>query len=92
MASPTQLPRGFISSREAGNRIGQSINIIGAVTDYLPPAPTKGADWQCSLVIKDSSKDAPFEIGFRIKFFRPHELLPKVESLGSIAVCRNVKV
>ena len=87
-----QPPKGFVLSRDVGSKVGQSINIIGVVTDYLPPAPSKGADWQCSLIIIDSHVNIPNNSGFRIKFFRSRELLPKVESLGSLAVCRNIKV
>ena len=92
MLSSMQPPKGFIVSQDAGSKIGQSINIIGVVTDYLPPAPSKGADWQCSLNIIDSLEFLSAKVGLRIKFFRPRELLPEVESLGSIALCRNIKV
>ena len=87
-----QLPKGYILLKDAASKTSQSINIIGVVTDYLLPAPSKGADWQCSLKIKDSSWGFPADSGFRIKFFRPQELLPRVEDVGSIVACRNVKV
>ena len=87
-----QPPKGYILLKDAESRTGQSINVIGVITDYLLPAPSKGADWQCSFKIKDSSWDFSTDSGFRVKFFRPQELLPRVESLGSIAACRNVKV
>lgn len=87
-----QTPKGFVTLRDIASKTNQSINIIGVVTDFLSPAPSRGADWQCCLRITDGSGAFQGQDGIRIKFFRPREQLPEVESLGSVAVCRNVKV
>ena len=87
-----QLPGGYLLLDNVFNRNGQTLNIVGIVVDYQAPVPSRGVDWQCCITLKDSSSWSAALSGFKVKFFKPQELLPSVETLGSIAVCRKVKV
>ncbi len=36
------LPKGFVPLDDVSNRMNQEVNIIGVVTDFLPPSMTRG--------------------------------------------------
>ncbi|KAL9096831.1 MAG: hypothetical protein Q9165_000795 [Trypethelium subeluteriae] len=87
----TKPPQNHCTLPEAFKTHEKSINIIGVVTDYLPPRSTSAEDLLCTLVLQDLELCG--SDGLRVRCFgRTEELLPKVKSLGDVVVLRNIKV
>lgn len=86
----SQLPPGFTDvTTIIANGERDAVNVIGFVTDLLPPAPTTGSDMQMKFVLKDNGSSLQ---GLTIKFFKAHEKdLPQI-STGDVVLLRYVKV
>ncbi|KAK4984578.1 hypothetical protein LTR66_008448 [Elasticomyces elasticus] len=88
------LPEGFSELYAALNAPEpKAFNLIGVVTDFLPPTPTRGTDWTCTFHLKDKSIVNSYDgNGLRVRFFRK-ELsdLPKIEKIGDVIVLRGIK-
>ena len=89
-----KLPPGYVDLFTAATIRDVDINVIGVVTDYLPPSRSKGNDWMCSFSITDDSNRGYREYGdgLKVRFFRPIEAeLPPIQNLGDLVVIRNIR-
>ena len=91
MANPS-LPTSFVDLSTAQNNAGGLVNIVGVVTAFLPPSPTRGTDWQSTFDLSDFSTAESLGRGFKVKVFRPQSEHPPVENLGDIVIMRSLKV
>ena len=83
------LPNGFIDFSTAHAKKDSSLyNVMGVVTDYMPPTSTRGPDWQCTFSLDDSTVPG---IGQKVKFFKPQKDMPPVKGPGDIVILRDVK-
>ena len=88
----SSVPAGFLDLYSASNKQNTDINIIGVVTDYLPPSRSRGTDWMCTFSIADSTLGG-FDNGLKVKFFRPMETeLPAIRGTGDVVLIRNIRV
>ncbi|SPN98905.1 uncharacterized protein DNG_01944 [Cephalotrichum gorgonifer] len=67
------------------------VNIIGLVTDFRPPTPTRGADYKADITLYDASLQNPEDETFHFSIFRPQDLIPNV-SAGDVVYIRSAKV
>lgn len=86
------VPSGFTDLYTASNRHNVDLNLMGVVTDYLPPTRSRGTDWMCTFTIADSTLGGGDD-GLKVRFFKPAQTeLPRIQSTGDVVVLRNVKV
>lgn len=84
-------PPGFVDLYTASTRPNTNLNTMGVVTEYLPPAPSRGTDWMSTFSIADHTSG--YDNSQKVKFFRPNEPeLPKIQGTGDVIVLRNVKL
>ena len=87
-----ELPPGFVDLYTASNQSNKDINVIGVVTDVLPPTRSKGTDWILTFSIIDSTNSG-YGDGQKVRFFRPNEAeLPAVRGTGDVIILWNVRV
>lgn len=91
------LPESFVDLATASTRLNEEINIMGRVTDFLPPNRTRGIDWMCTFSIADEStgfdSDDASRLGFKVRFFRPaQDEMPSIQSSGDVVLLRSVKI
>lgn len=65
------------------------VNVVGIVTDLMPPVQTRGNDLKMTLTICDSTSSD----GLRVNMFQTDKSdFPQVRDLGDIVVLRQLKV
>lgn len=63
---------------------------MGVVTDFLPPARSRGKDWTCNFRLAD---DTTYDDGVKVQFFRPMETdLPQVQCNGDVLILHMIKI
>ena len=86
------VPSGFIDLYTASTRHNVDLNLMGVVTDFLPPSRSRGTDLMCTFSIADSTLGG-YDDGLKVRFFRPTETeLPRIQGTGDVVVLRNVKI
>ena len=86
------VPSGYTDLYKASNRYNAELNLMGVVTDFLPPTQSRGSDWMCTFTIADSTYGGGGD-GLKVRFFRPTQTeLPCIKGTGDVVVLRNVKV
>ena len=91
MASTPPLP--FVDLNTATSRLNRDVNIMGVVTDMMPPRPSNGPDWMFSFSITDLTHDSLNGDGFKIRFFRPLESeLPAIKGTGDVISIRGLGI
>ncbi|KAI1812241.1 hypothetical protein GGS20DRAFT_40446 [Poronia punctata] len=68
--------------------VGRLVNVVGLVTDFQAPIPTKGKDFKCAITIVDNSGDGA---GLTISIFRPEDRMPDPMA-GDVLVITAAKV
>ena len=90
------LPPNFVDLKTACSRLDSEVNVIGSVTDFLPPGRSRGSDWMCSFSITDSTLDRyneSYAEGLKIRFFKPIENeLPAIRKPGDVVLIRFLKI
>lgn len=80
-------PPGFTSLQSLTLNSG-FVNVIGVVVDYLPPAPTRGTDWQCTFNLADESSTLE---GQRVKMFvKDPSKVPPIRGTGDVVILRSI--
>jgi protection-of-telomeres protein 1 len=84
-----ELPKDFVDFETALRRSAQETsNVIGRVTDFLPPRPSRGTDWQSKLELAEFDTFG----SQAVKWFRPNPSdHPQVTGTGDIVVLWNMK-
>ncbi|KAI9765738.1 MAG: hypothetical protein M1840_007171 [Geoglossum simile] len=86
MASP---PIGFVTLDAASTRVNKDLNVIGVVSDFLPPVKSRGEDYMCSFTLCDLSPST----GQLVKVFRPSlDTLPQIQGNGDVVILRQVQI
>ncbi|KAI9761707.1 MAG: hypothetical protein M1835_008135 [Candelina submexicana] len=84
-------PAGFVPLEDTSDFMNKDVDIMGVVTDMLPPSRTKGTDFQSTFSLTDWSNYSSSGLG--IKFFRPKEdQLPTIRGTGDVVILRRMKV
>ena len=87
-----ELPPGFVDLYTASNQLNRDINLLGVITDVLPPTRSKGTDWILTFSITDSTI-VGYGHGQKVRFFKPNEAeLPAIRGTGDVIILWNVKV
>lgn len=87
------IPPKFIDLDTALKRLKTNVNIIGVVTDFQAPAPSRGTDWMCTFSLADSSYGGVYDDGLRIRFFRPMESeMPAITGKGDVVLLRLIGI
>lgn len=86
------LPESFVELSTASSQMNTEVNIMGRVTDFMAPCPTRGNDWMCTFSITDRSLSGDFDEGFRIRYFKPQGEMPTIQSSGDVVLLRNLKI
>ena len=87
----SEIPAGFVDLYSASLRVNIDINVMGVVTDFLPPTRSRGTDWICTFSIADHTSG--YGEGQKVRFFRPQESeLPKIQGAGDVVMLWNVKL
>lgn len=87
------VPSGFVDLFAASSRLSTQVDVIGVVTDIMPPSRSKGTDWICTFSIADSTFGGDYDQGLKIRFFKPTESeLPKIQGTGDVIVLRSMKI
>ncbi|TWU78337.1 hypothetical protein ED733_008545 [Metarhizium rileyi] len=94
LARQGRPPAGFTSIRDVLDgkiNAGSRINLIGVLTDFRAPIPTKGKDWKCQMRIYDQSvEDDPNE-SILLNVFWPQDDMPDARC-GDVIVTFSAKV
>lgn len=87
------LPRGFLDINSALSKINAEVNVMGVVTDFLAPGPSRGTDLMSSFSIADASYGGNYDDGLKVRFFRPlASEMPAVRGTGDVVLLRNIKI
>ena len=89
------LPPAFVDLHTASSRLGSQVNVLGVVTDWMAPTPTRGSDWMCSFSVTDPtySDYGSSAQGLKVRFFRPCENeLPAIRGHGDIILMRSLRI
>ena len=87
------LPRGFVDINSALSRLNAEVNLMGVVTDFLPPGPSRGTDLMSSFSIADPSYGGVYDDGLKVRFFRPlASEMPAIRGTGDVVLLRNIKI
>ena len=87
------LPSGFFDINTASNSHNREVNVMGRVTDYLAPRPSRGTDMMSSFSLTDSSYEGSYGEGLKIRFFKPSEREhPQIRSTGDVVLLRRLNV
>ncbi len=91
----SQLPPRFVDLYKASTRAATDINIMGVVTDYMPPKPTRQADWMCTFSIADRTLGGIGQQGsegLKVRFFKAPNEMPPIQGTGDVVVLRHMNV
>jgi len=81
-----ELPKGFMSLGEASQVSNANHNIMGVVTDILPPIKSRGTDWTVTFTIADLLTFS------RVRMFASSlAALPLFSGTGDVIILRNVR-
>ena len=87
------LPKGFVDLSTALARRNGEVNVIGRVTDFQVPKPSRGTDWMSTFILTDAIPAGSYDEGLRIKYFKPSEREhPLIRSHGDIVLVRNLPI
>lgn len=87
------IPRGYLDINSALSRPNTEVNLMGVVTDLLPPRMTRGTDWTNSFSIVDLSYSGVGDYGLKVRFFRPlASELPAIRAIGDVVLLRGIKI
>ena len=87
------LPRGFVDINSALSRLNAEVNLMGVVTDFLPPGQSRGTDLMSSFSIADPSYGGVYDDGLKVRFFRPlASEMPPIRGTGDVVLLRSIKV
>lgn len=87
------LPRGFLDINSALSRLNAEVNLMGVVTDFLAPAPSRGTDLMSSFSLADPSYGGVCNDGLKVRFFRPlASEMPAIRGTGDVVLLRNIKI
>ncbi|KAL8690996.1 MAG: hypothetical protein Q9224_004273, partial [Gallowayella concinna] len=87
---PFKIPEGFISVSSLSSNVNREVNLMGVVTDFQPPAKSRGVDWTCNFRLAD---DTAYDDGVKIQCFRPMEAeLPQLQGLGDVIILHKIKI
>ena len=86
-----QLPEGFSDLYSAAEEVKKLSNVIGVVTDYLPPKQTKGTDWMLTFSVDDGTVYDTFSKGQKIRMFGREQMLPPINGPGDVMLLRQVR-
>ena len=88
---PSEIPPGFSDLFSVSSRLNVDVNVMGVVTDFLPPARSRGSDWMSTFSIADHTSG--YGDGQKVKFFRLQESdLPRFQGTGDVVMLWNVKL
>ena len=89
----SDIPLGFVDLKSALNCPNAEVNIMGVVTDFLPPGLTKGTDWMSSFCVSDSSLGGIYDDGPKVRFFKPiQNELPAIRGTGDVVLLRAIRM
>ena len=92
----SSVPPRFVDLKTARESVNTEVNVMGVITDFLPPGPSRGSDWMCSFSVSDSTCNNygdPCVDGLKVRFFRPTENeMPEIQGLGDIILVRFLKI
>ncbi|KND93803.1 hypothetical protein TOPH_01771 [Tolypocladium ophioglossoides CBS 100239] len=96
MAQPgnQKLPSGFVTVRDlldGKHSVGSKVNVIGVVTDFRAPIPTRGKDWKCQIRIYDQSIEYDSSESLLLNIFWSQENMPDA-GCGDVIVILAAKV
>ncbi|PNY29712.1 Uncharacterized protein TCAP_00370, partial [Tolypocladium capitatum] len=91
MAQPgnQKPPSGFVTVRDildGKHGVGSKVNVIGVVTDFRAPIPTRGKDWKCQIRIFDQSVEYDGRESLMLNIFWPQENMPDAGCGDVIAI------
>ena len=82
-------PPNFKTIEEVVQTESRDQNVIGVVTDLLPPKQSKGTDWTGTFSIADSSV---FGLGQKVRFFAKRENdLPPIQKPGDVIILHKIR-
>ena len=89
----SSLPQGFLDISSALSRLNGEANLMGVVTDFLPPSPSRGTDFMSSFSLADSSYGGAYDDGLKVRFFRPlASEMPTIRGTGDVVLLRGIKI
>ncbi|KAL6721544.1 hypothetical protein ACLMJK_000648 [Lecanora helva] len=89
----SDLPAQFVDLNTALIKRNQVVNVMGVITDIMPPKKSGGSDWMSSFSIIDSNYIGTYDQGLKVRFFRPMEPeLPTIRRTGDILLLRFLKI
>lgn len=86
-------PPNFIDINTALTRLNLEVNVMGVVTDFLVPGPSRGRDWMSTFSISDLSYAGTSDDGLKVRFFRPMASeMPAITGTGDVVLLRGLKI
>ncbi|KAL9592342.1 MAG: hypothetical protein Q9179_006817, partial [Wetmoreana sp. 5 TL-2023] len=86
----SKVPSGLVPISSLSSDVDHLVDLMGVVTDFQPPAKSRGPDWMCSFCLADPTV---YDDGVKIRFFRPTETeLPKIQQNGDVVALHGIKI
>ena len=92
----SSVPPRFLDLYRASNRPnGDFINVMGVVTEFLPPRKSRGSDWTCTFSLSDITLGmigVMGDEGLKVRYFSLDvAALPSIQGTGDVVVLRDVE-
>ena len=87
----SQVPAEFSDLYWATREEKKMVNVIGVVTDLLPPKQTRGTDSMLTFSIDDGTTFGDFNKGQKIRFFGNQRTFPPIQGPGDVLLLRQVR-
>lgn len=89
----SDIPAGLMDLNTAMSRPSTEVDVMGVVTDLLPPRRSNGTDWMCTFSIKDLLYFGTYPDGLKVRFFRPMESeMPAIRGTGDVVFLKNLRI
>ncbi|KAM4056090.1 ssDNA-binding domain of telomere protection protein [Hirsutella rhossiliensis] len=89
-----KLPSGYVAVRDILDgkfAVGSRVSVVGLVTDFRAPIPTRGTDWKCQMRFYDQSVEDDDNESLLVNIFRPESDMPDA-SCGDVVAILAAKV
>ncbi|MCJ1333035.1 hypothetical protein MMC10_009729 [Thelotrema lepadinum] len=87
----SQVPTDFLDLYSATQEEKRIVNVIGVVTDLLPPKRTRGTDLMFTFTIDDGTVHGDYNKGQKIRYFGKERMFPPIQGPGDALILRNLR-
>ena len=87
----SEVPEDFLDLYSATHEEKKLVNVIGIVTDVLPPRQTRGKDSMFTFTIDDGTVYGDYNKGQKIRYFGAEKVFPPIQGPGDGLILRKLR-